>query len=140
MEFIVNKERNIRMSTSSNSKQRIPRITAFVAAITLGTAAWAQQGGQHSAGQHSPSGSTPSSEMHQSMQPGMQKMMEMKSTGDVDRDFASMMKIHHQMAIDMAQAQIKNGKSPELKAMARKITEDSKKDIGELDKWLAAKK
>lgn len=124
------------MSKSTNRTHRALCAAALMAGIGLTSAVAAQ----HSGGQHGQSGSGSSGQMHQSMQPGMQKMMEMKSTGDVDRDFASMMRMHHQMAIDMAQAQIKNGKSPELKAMARKITEDSKRDIGELDKWLASRK
>src|SRR3972149_4388141 len=41
-------------------------------------------------------------DMHGSMT-GMTKNMEsMKMSGDTDRDFATMMKIHHQGAIDMA--------------------------------------
>ncbi|MFY0080189.1 DUF305 domain-containing protein, partial [Acinetobacter baumannii] len=69
---------------------------------------------QHSAGQHGHSamGSEGAgNDMHRSMAPGMDKMMSMQSTGDVDRDFATMMKMHHQMAIDMARTEVEKGKS-----------------------------
>ena len=64
----------------------------------------------------------------------------MKMTGDVDRDFASMMRMHHQKGIEMAQAEIKNGKDEKMKAMARKIVEDQGKEIKQFDEWLASKK
>jgi len=48
---------------------------------------------------------------------GMKDMSGMKGmsmTGDVDYDFAANMRIHHQMAVEMSQAQLKNGKSPKI--------------------------
>lgn len=63
----------------------------------------------------------------------------MQMSGDVDRDFAVMMKMHHQQGLEMAQAQLKQGKSPELKDMAKKIIEAQKKEIAQFDKWLAMK-
>lgn len=38
------------------------------------------------------------------------KMSSMKMTGNADVDFAMMMRIHHQGAIHMAQAQLRDGK------------------------------
>jgi uncharacterized protein (DUF305 family) len=76
-----------------------------------------------------------SSAIHEAMMKGMQSMQGMKMTGDTDTDFASMMIQHHQQAIAMAQAQLKHGKSNELRTQAQKIIEDSKKDIAEFEKW-----
>lgn len=81
-----------------------------------------------------------SSQMHESMMSGMQKMQGMKPTGDTDRDFAEMMRMHHQQAVEMAKAEVQHGKSPELKAMAQKIIKDQQKEIGQLDQWLAKNK
>jgi len=81
-----------------------------------------------------------SSEMHQSMMSGMQEMQSMKPTGNVDKDFAMMMRMHHQQAIQMAKTELARGKSPELKAMAQKIVQDQAKEIAELDAWLAKNK
>ncbi|WP_245545192.1 DUF305 domain-containing protein [Methylophilus methylotrophus] len=59
----------------------------------------------------------------------MKKMDAMKMTGDVDKDFAMMMKMHHQQALDMAQIEIDQGKSPEMKAMAKNIISAQKKKL-----------
>lgn len=74
------------------------------------------------------------------MMGGMQKMQGMQATGDTDKDFALMMRMHHQQAVDMAKVEVQHGKSPELKAMAQKIIRDQQKEISELDKWLAKHK
>ncbi len=72
---------------------------------------------------------------------GMMKSMEaMKMTGDADRDFAMMMKVHHQGAIDMAQMELRNGKDAKMRAMAKKIIEDQQKEIKEFDQWLGKSK
>ena len=81
-----------------------------------------------------------SEEMHRSMMSGMQGMQSMKPTGDTDRDFATMMKMHHQQAVDMAKAELRHGKSKELKALAQKVVRDQQKEITQLEKWLAANK
>ena len=78
--------------------------------------------------------------MMHSMQDGMKKMDAMKMTGDVDKDFAMMMKIHHQQALDMAQIEITQGKSPEMKEMAKKIISAQKKEIAEFESWLSKQK
>lgn len=75
-----------------------------------------------------------------SMQDGMKKMDAMNMTGDVDKDFAMMMKMHHQQALDMAQIEIDQGKSPKMKAMAKKIISAQKKEIAEFDNWLSKQK
>ncbi|KQW51187.1 MULTISPECIES: DUF305 domain-containing protein [unclassified Roseateles] len=81
-----------------------------------------------------------SEQMHKSMMSGMQHMQGMKMTGDTDKDFAMMMKMHHQQALDMAKAQVAHGKSAEMKAMAEKIIKDQSKEITQLDAWLQKNK
>ena len=81
-----------------------------------------------------------SGDMKQSMMMGMDSMQKMQMSGDTDKDFAMMMKIHHQGALDMAQMELAQGKSPEMKAMAKKIIAAQKKEIAEFDKWLAKQK
>ena len=78
--------------------------------------------------------------MHESMTGMMKRMESMKMTGDTDRDFAMMMKVHHQGAIDMAEMQLKNGKDPKMRAMAKRIIEAQKKEIKQFDQWLAKRK
>lgn len=81
-----------------------------------------------------------SEQMHKSMMSGMQQMQGMKMTGDTDKDFAMMMKMHHQQALDMAKAQLAHGKSSEMKAMAEKMIKDQTKEIAQLDAWLQKNK
>lgn len=94
---------------------------------------------QHAAGEHG-QGAVPggyaAQEIHGSMAPGMDKMMAMQSSGNVDKDFATMMKMHHQMAIDMAKTELAKGDSKEMKAVANQIIKDAQRDIGKFDRWL----
>lgn len=87
------------------------------------------------AGMHS--GMMGPADMKQSMKAGMDGMQQMHSSGDTDKDFAMMMKMHHQQALDMAEMELAHGKSIELKAMARKIIAGQKKEIAQFDRWLA---
>jgi uncharacterized protein (DUF305 family) len=77
-----------------------------------------------------------SDDMKKVMDSGMQSMQAMPKTGDTDKDFATMMKMHHQQALDMAKVELEHGKSPELKAMASKMIRDQTKEIEQLEKWL----
>jgi uncharacterized protein (DUF305 family) len=114
-------------------------------ALSLATAAQAQ-----TAKPMSPSASMPMGDMHsgaggsadmkQSMMSGMDGMQKMQMSGDTDKDFAMMMKIHHQGAVDMAQMELAHGKSPVMKAMAKNIIAAQKKEIAQFDRWLATQK
>ncbi len=64
-------------------------------------------------------------------------MMDMKPTGNTDVDFAMMMRVHHQSAITMAEAELQNGKDPQMRAMAKDIIRAQKKEIAAFDKFLA---
>ena len=81
-----------------------------------------------------------SPDMKQSMKAGMDDMQMMQMSGDTDKDFAMMMRMHHQQALNMAEMEMANGKSPELKAMAKKIISGQKKEIAQFDRWLAMQK
>ena len=69
-----------------------------------------------------------------------EKMKSMPMSGDVDYDFAMMMRIHHQGALDMAKSELDNGKNPEMRTMAKKIIAAQKKEIAQLEKWIAKHK
>ena len=81
-----------------------------------------------------------SQSMDHSKMGGMKHMEGMSMTGDTDYDFAANMRMHHQMAVDMSEAQLKNGKNPEMNRMAKDIIAAQKKEIATLDQWLAAHK
>jgi uncharacterized protein (DUF305 family) len=67
-------------------------------------------------------------------------MQNMPSSGDTDKDFAMMMKMHHQQGVDMAKIELEQGKSPEMKAMAKRIISAQQKEILRFDQWLANQK
>ncbi|MDP3759711.1 MAG: DUF305 domain-containing protein [Ramlibacter sp.] len=65
------------------------------------------------------------------------KMSSMQMSGDQDVDFAMMMRMHHQGAISMAEMELKAGKEPEMKSMARNVISSQRKEIAKIDKFLA---
>lgn len=71
------------------------------------------------------------------MQDHNDKMSSMKMPGTADVDFAMMMRVHHQGAIDMAEAELRNGKDPQMKKMTKGIIAAQKKEIATFDKFLA---
>ena len=60
-------------------------------------------------------------------------------TGDVDFDYAVNLRMHHQLAVDMAQAQVRNGKNARLRSMAMQLAAEHNKEIVILDRWMAAR-
>jgi len=66
-----------------------------------------------------------------------EKMASMPMSGNPDVDFAAMMRIHHLGAIDMAEAELKDGKNAEMRTMAKNIISAQKKEITQLEKFLA---
>jgi uncharacterized protein (DUF305 family) len=64
-------------------------------------------------------------------------MMAVEYTGNPDVDFARGMIPHHQGAIDMAEIELKYGKNPEMRAMAKDIVAAQRKEIATMKHWLA---
>lgn len=65
-----------------------------------------------------------SGELHATLMKGMQDAKMIKTTGDVDKDFAAMAKVLHEKS-----------QNPELKAMAQKMSEQQKKEIDDLKRF-----
>lgn len=59
----------------------------------------------------------------------MMTEMEVRPSGDVDRDFAAMMIPHHQGAIDMALAELRYGRNEQLRRIAQEIVVDQQQEI-----------
>jgi uncharacterized protein (DUF305 family) len=59
----------------------------------------------------------------------MMSGMDIKPSGDIDRDFAAMMIAHHQGAIDMAQAELRYGTNEQLRRIAQEIIVDQLQEI-----------
>lgn len=112
---------------------------AAILMVVGGTPALAQQGQQMQHGQgmqgHSMGGGASSREMTQAMEK-MNRDMTQGMTGNPDQDFARMMAAHHQGAIDMAKAYLKDGKDRKLRGMAEKVVKDQQGEVAELQEWL----
>jgi uncharacterized protein (DUF305 family) len=67
----------------------------------------------------------------------MMQHMEMKPTGNPDRDFVTMMIPHHQGAVDMAEIELQYGKDPDLRKLAQDIIASQKKEISFMQAWTA---
>jgi len=80
-------------------------------------------------------------EMHnqvgETMHNMMDKMHNMKMSGNIDKDFVMMMIPHHESAVAMAEDELAHGHHTELKKMAQKIIADQKKEIVILKAWHA---
>lgn len=116
-------------------KSHAYRYLCAIAVYALVTPSFAQM-----AHKDAPNQAGGSQQMMQSMMKGMDQMKSMSMTGDVDKDFATMMRIHHQQAVEMGETELKNGKDAKMKAMAKKIIKDQRKEIKEFDDWLAKRK
>ena len=61
-------------------------------------------------------------------------------TGDIDNDFATLMMVHHQSAIDNASAYLHHGNNTQIKTIATNIVNSQTMEIEELGNWLIANK
>jgi len=66
----------------------------------------------------------------------MMKNMDVKPSGNPDKDFADMMLPHHQGAIDMAKVELQYGKDPMLRKLAADIVKAQETEIAEMQSWL----
>jgi uncharacterized protein (DUF305 family) len=67
----------------------------------------------------------------------MMKDMDVPLTGDTDKDFVASMIPHHTGAVDMAKIELRDGKDPALKKLARDIIAAQNKEIAFLKQWQA---
>jgi len=59
----------------------------------------------------------------------MMNDMAIAPSGDVDRDFVHMMVPHHRGAIEMAMAQLRHGRNPQLRRIAQEIIATQQQEI-----------
>lgn len=67
----------------------------------------------------------------------MKQMDAMTPTQDPDNDFAMMMIMHHQGAINMSQEELKNGTNTDMKALAQSIIDSQQKEIAQFQAFLS---
>lgn len=117
--------------------------TAVVVTL-FGSAAYGQDAGakheghgKSGAGMHEGQAQAGSAQMHEHMKKAGREMQSMKMSGDVDRDFVTAMRKHHQDGIAMAKMVLEHGKDPKTREMAQRIMDEQQKDLKEFDAWLA---
>jgi hypothetical protein len=59
----------------------------------------------------------------------MMAAMDIRPSGDADRDFVAMMAPHHQGAIDMAQTELRYGHNEQLRRISQEIIVDQQQEI-----------
>ncbi len=75
-------------------------------------------------------------EMEQAMEKMHTGMASIKPSGDNDADFVRFMLPHHQAALDMAKAELKYGKDPQMRRLAQEIVTDQQSEIELMQLWL----
>ncbi len=84
------------------------------------------------------SGSSPSTPAFREADERMMREMSAPPyTGDTDKDFVFHMMPHHQGAIDMAEVEVKYGKDPDMKRLAKNIIRAQREEIAYMKKWQA---
>ena len=120
---------------------RLPVALALAAALLAMPAALtlAQSGGQSGGhqGHGGPAAADPATRAYQAANAKMHRDMNIRFSGNPDRDFMAAMIPHHQGAIDMARVVLQYGKDPEVRKLAEEIIAAQEKEIAFLEEWLA---
>jgi uncharacterized protein (DUF305 family) len=129
---------NMKTSFALSKKPFFSSLSAIaLAAAAAGlTPAFAQSTSDMQHGDMKSMGSGGSMKMHMAMQDSQAKMNQMEMSGDTDRDFAMMMRAHHQAGIDMAKVEVASGKDAVMISEAKKIIASQQKDVEKFDAWL----
>ena len=101
---------------------------ALVAALTVSAGAFAHDPKQPAPMQPMAGHSAGSMELHRVMMSG-QKMPMPPMSGNVDKDFARMMTMHHQQAIKMVDVILMHGSNTKLQALATRMKAAQKDEI-----------
>ena len=117
---------------------RTKRITATLAGLVLTAtlAACADQGATPPAATTSPTGSTSATATESASASASSEVA--ADHNDQDTTFAQMMIIHHEGAIEMSELAIERAESPEVVALAERISAAQGPEIDEMTAWLSA--
>ena len=94
----------------------------------------------HSSSASNKSNTPVSTKKYQQINDSMHKSMDIKFTGDADKDFLAAMIPHHQGAVEMAEVVLQHGKDPKIRQLAQEIITMQKKEIAEMKQLLKESK
>ena len=100
---------------------RLSFTMGLVAVAGFGSPTWAQEPGA--------AAEPPFLAENEAAMAKMMSDMNVKPTGDVDRDFVAMMIPHHQGAVAMAQAMLRYGHNEQLRRLAQEIIVTQQQEI-----------
>jgi uncharacterized protein (DUF305 family) len=115
-------------------------LAVLLAAVSLNVQAQqsAAMPGMNMAAPAAGSGASPSTQAYQQGEAQMmQNMSAPPYVGDPDRDFVAHMLPHHQGAVSMAQVELKYGRDPAIRKLARDIIKAQDQEIAFMRKWQA---
>ncbi len=90
----------------------------------------------HSSSASNKSNTPVSTKKYQQINDSMHKSMDIKFTGDADKDFLAAMIPHHQGAVEMAEVVLQHGKNLKIRQLAQEIITMQKKEIAEMKQLL----
>ena len=94
----------------------------------------------HSSSASNKSTTAVSTKKYQQINDNIHKSMDIKFTGDADKDFLAAMIPHHQGAVEMAEVVLQHGKNPKIRQLAQEIITMQKKEIAEMKQLLKESK
>jgi uncharacterized protein (DUF305 family) len=118
----------------NNAMKRSLLVVAFVALLLSGGSVLAED--MKGMSTTMKPAATPADKAFAASMKTMMTSMNVKPTGQPDKDFALMMIPHHQGAIDMAKVELQYGTDPELRQLATDIVAAQEKEIAQMKTWL----
>ena len=79
----------------------------------------------------------PSTDAYRAAMTAMHRNMDVPYTGNADRDFVAGMIPHHQGAVEMARIELRYGKDPVLRRLARDVIAAQDREIALMRRWQA---
>jgi len=110
---------------------------AALLSLSLTAPALAQQTHQGHAAPRGAANEPASTREFRAVNDRMHRDMNIRFTGNADRDFAAAMIPHHQGAIEMARVQLRHGTDPEMRRLAEEVIRAQESEIAQLRAFLA---